>query len=262
MKQCQLLTQAQLLKMLDKCLLLLVFHTAGKNSLSGKVPGQTAYIKKDPLWMPYEHAHLQSLSQKHTGPSEGAFMGDLALQHLSRGPQQIVGQSWVGLCWKQKSLTCGQVLCSQRIFHWKHNFSWRTSPLVLWRQLAPYPKYLPEAMWGQVALSPGIICAGTLLSSRLGPAHCPASEQGRWHHRCVLAVCIMGRWAGLGATLLALSCGATRDMGQLCTAGLGDSGICHESALGNKGDATSHESGASSCPALGEASCALTMLEL
>lgn len=52
MKQCQLLTQAQLLlKMLDKCLLLLVFHTAGKNSLSGKVPGQTAYIEKDPLWM-------------------------------------------------------------------------------------------------------------------------------------------------------------------------------------------------------------------
>lgn len=104
MKQCQLLTQAQLLlKMLDRCLLLLVFHTAGKNSLSGKVPGQTAYIKKDPLWMPYEHAHLQSLSQKHAGPSEGAFMGDLALQHLSRGPQQIVGQSWVGLCWKKKA---------------------------------------------------------------------------------------------------------------------------------------------------------------
>lgn len=79
---------------------------------------------------------------------------------------------------------------------------------------------------------------------------------------CQLAVCIMERRAGLGATLLAPSCGATRAMGQLCTAGLEDSGICHESALGNKGDATSHESSASSCPVLGEASCGLTMLEL
>jgi len=89
--------QAQLLKMLDKCLLLLVFHTAGKNSLSGKVPGQTAYIKKDPLWMLYEHTHLQSLSQKQAGPGEGAFMGDLALQFLPRGPRQMVGQSWADL---------------------------------------------------------------------------------------------------------------------------------------------------------------------
>lgn len=99
MKQCQLLTQAQLLlKMLDKCLLLLAFHTAGKNSLSGKVPGQTAYIKKDPLWTLDEDVHLQSLSQKQAGHGEGAFMGDLALQDLPRGPQQIVGQSWAGLC--------------------------------------------------------------------------------------------------------------------------------------------------------------------
>lgn len=65
MKQSQLLTQGQLLlKMLDKCLLLLVFHTAGKSFLTGKDPGQIACIKKDPLWMLYEHAHLWSLSQK------------------------------------------------------------------------------------------------------------------------------------------------------------------------------------------------------
>lgn len=86
--------QAQLLlEMLDKCLLLLVFHTAGKNSLSGKVPGQTAYIRKVSLWMPHEHARLPSLSQKQAGPGEGAFMEDLALQCLPGEAQQRLGQS-------------------------------------------------------------------------------------------------------------------------------------------------------------------------
>lgn len=84
--------------MLDKCLILLVFHTAGKNSLSGKVPGQTSYIKKDLLRMLCEHAHLQSLCQMQDPPGEGEFMRDMALLWLSRGPDQMVGQSWAGVC--------------------------------------------------------------------------------------------------------------------------------------------------------------------
>lgn len=60
---------------------------------------------------------------------------------------------------------------------------------------------------------------------------------------------------GLRITTLALNCAAAGAMGQLCTAGLGDNRICHDSALGNKRDATRHESGSDS--ALGHVGCKL-----
>lgn len=188
MKQCQLLTQLLTSENAGYMPALTGFPHSWKKFLEWKSPWADSIHQKDPLWMLYEHAHLWSLSQKQDWPEEGTFMGDVALQCLSRGLHRMVGQSWAGVCCLQGT----KDFFSQTIFQGRHTFSWRISFSALETTCQKASQQLC-----------GIIHAGTLLSSRLGPAHCPtdlwaggipvvcllsASQQGQqlWGSLCLL----------------------------------------------------------------------------
>lgn len=112
----------------------------------------------------------------------------VALQYLSRGLHRMVAQSWAGVCCLQGT----KGFFSQTIFQGRHTFSWRISFSALETTCQKASQQLC-----------GIIHAGTSLSSRLGPAHCPtnlwaggipgvcllsASQQGQqlWGSLCLL----------------------------------------------------------------------------
>lgn len=103
-------------------------------------------------------------------------------------------------------LTTDQGLCSQP------STEGTTSPEghLLWC----FRGNLPAAVWDQPCWD--------LALQQAWPCSLSHICVGRWHHRCVLALCLTAGSAGpVGSWAL----------GQVCTEGLGDCGICHASAF-------------------------------